>query len=91
MGFSEKLLEMKQDLRVKTQLVDLEDGLPFVQDSQDNFLTVNARHGRKSKIYLAAIQMNLDPTVLRNPSFGNVKIRHHFEPGDHGRMHLNFV
>ena len=46
-------------------------------------------HRGKAEVHGAAVHLDLDATILGNPAFGNVKVGHDLQPGNHRRVHFD--
>ena len=59
-----------------------------VEHAQHDALAELSRQSRNAKIDIAAGDIFLNAAVLRQPSFGDVHVRHHFHARDHGQREM---
>ena len=62
------------------QLVQIEQGLVFVENTQHNFLAEQPRQRTKTQIDLFAAGVHLDAAVLRQPTFCDIQVGHNLQP-----------
>ena len=80
--------QQRRPFRIQPQLLRSQHLGVFFQQTHDQALPINRRHGAHPNVHSNSPVMDLDMAILRHEPFGDVHVRHDLHPGYQGGVQL---